>query len=334
MDGSAITADQERARCRLFVGNLPKSKTDQDIFDEVSRIARGRLLRVITYKSFADPRQHRGFCFLDYGSALEAADAKRALSQHRMFGCRTAVDWADPEPAVDADTMAAVRILFVKQYGGVLDDRALAEVFGRHGPVERVKNLKNYAFVHFERREDAQSAMDALDGSRDDDSGVSIDVSWAKPPADKQTRERVLRDRERRIRQSVRTAAAAGGPVRAVPAGRTPMSGATNGAAAAAAAAAPSRTYTEYDHCGYDFGTRRPCDRCSAGAAVIKATADECSTSNCGPRGRGDEGCADDARQPVSLDHGDWTTNRAKTLEEKLLNFFHRVSTDCAKRDY
>jgi hypothetical protein len=55
-------------------------KTEKKIFDEVSRLTRGHLVRVITYKNFEDPSKHRGFCFLDYESVTAARDAKRALS--------------------------------------------------------------------------------------------------------------------------------------------------------------------------------------------------------------------------------------------------------------
>lgn len=190
--------NREDAR-RLFMGNLPKVKSEVEICEEVSRNTDG-LVRVITYKNFENPLLHRGFCFLDYESSTAAAEAKRRLSRCTVFGCKTIVDWADPEPEVDAQQMATVRILFVRQYGGMLDERTLADVFGRYGKVERVKNLKNYSFVHFERRSDARDAMNALDGAVDEASGVRVDVSWAKPPAEKRIREQMLRDRERRIR--------------------------------------------------------------------------------------------------------------------------------------
>ncbi|XP_025422708.1 heterogeneous nuclear ribonucleoprotein Q-like [Sipha flava] len=249
-------------KCRLYLGNLPKVKTEKEIFDEVSRITRGHLVRVITYKNFDDPSMHRGFCFLDYGSVAAATDAKRALSKQKVFGCKTKVDWADPEPQADADTMATVRILFVKQYGGVLEERVLAKMFGRYGIVERVKSLKNYAFVHFERREDAQSAMDALNCSRDVASGVCLDVVWAKPPVDKKTRQWMLRNRERRVRKS--KVVAMSQPVRYAPRplGRAP--GGKRRVSPIPAAAA----YINYDHRGYDFGLRQTCNRCTPASVV------------------------------------------------------------------
>lgn len=190
--------------CRLFVGNLPKMMTENEIYQEAGRVT-GGLVRVITYKNFEDPSLHRGFCFLDYESTATATQAKRLLATCAVFGCKTIVDWADPEPEIDERTMANVRILFVRQYGGALNETALTRVFGRYGTIERVKTLKNYAFVHFERRDDAQDALSALDGAVDVDSGVRVEVTWAKPPTDKRVRERTLRDRERRMRQAGNT---------------------------------------------------------------------------------------------------------------------------------
>jgi hypothetical protein len=174
-----------------------------------------------------------------------------------VFGCKTIVDWADPEPEADAQQMAAVRILFVRQYGGMLDERTLGDVFGRYGQVERVKNLKNYAFVHFERRTDAKNAMDALDGAVDEASGVRIDVSWAKPPAEKHIRERVLRDRERRIRLQMPH-----GPHRSeqevVPVWfEHKMCDATAPGITSNAGISSTIPYSNYDHYKYEFGRQK-----------------------------------------------------------------------------
>lgn len=266
-DGAGPAVKDSR---RLFMGNLPKAKTEKEIRDEVSRVTPG-LVRVITYKNFEDPALHRGFCFLDYASPAAANHAKQLLAarSHTVFGCKTIVDWADPEPEHDDRLMATVRILFVRQFGGTLDEATLAKVFGRYGTVERVKSLKNYAFVHFARRQDALAAMGALDGAVDMDTNVRIDVSWAKPPADKQTREKMLRDRERRMQQqqSQQQQAAKCGKL-AVPTeyvARDTVAGHTT--VANDAVAAP---YSTYDHYQYDFG--RPSFGCAACQMHVDAT--------------------------------------------------------------
>jgi RNA recognition motif-containing protein len=251
---------------------------------------------------------------------VAATDAKQALSKQKVFGCKTKVDWADPEPQVDADTMAKVRILFIKQYGGVLDERVLAKMFGRYGVVERVKNLKNYAFVHFERREDAQLAMDALDCS----SGVCLDVAWAKPPVDKKTRQRMLRNRERSVRKSA--VAVMSQPVRYAPRppGRAPGAKRRVGPAPAATA------NTKYDHRGYDFGLRQPCNRRTCGehsrgrGHTRRAQQRRCSPMRYQRRERG---------RVQSCPSRRWRLEEGLHEDQKLLNFFGRMSKKCAEND-
>ncbi|XP_025415242.1 heterogeneous nuclear ribonucleoprotein Q-like [Sipha flava] len=323
-ESTSITKDNGQ-KCRLFMGNLPKVKTEKEIFDEVSRITRGHLVRVITYKNFDDPSMHRGFCFLDYRSVAAAKEAKRVLSRQKVFGCKTTVDWADPEPQVDADTMATVRILFVRQYGGVLDERALTKVFGRYGVVERVKNLKNYAFVHFERREDAQSAMDAMDCSKDVASGVRLDVAWAKPPADKRTRQRILRDRERRVRKSAISAMSQPACYAPRPPCQAPGAKKRVGPPPAPTNAA----YTKFEYRGYDLRPRQPCIHCTPTLAVTipvaKATSDK-RNSGIGRRCRFNVAFADQ-RRAVRHDDGDWKKGCTKRL-----TFFDTISTSCTKK--
>jgi len=61
-----------------------------------------------------------------------------------------------------------VRILYVRNLMLSTSEDALEQTFttaaGRDGCVERVKKLKDYAFVHFRERSDALRAMHALNG--------------------------------------------------------------------------------------------------------------------------------------------------------------------------
>lgn len=65
--------------------------------------------------------------------------------------------------------------------------------------MERVKKIKDYAFIHFEDRDHAVAAMRGLDGK--EVCGSHIEVSLAKPPSDKKKKEEILRNRERRMIQ-------------------------------------------------------------------------------------------------------------------------------------
>lgn len=63
----------------------------------------------------------------------------------------------------------------------------LKEKFKEYGAIERVKKLKDYAFIHFVQRDDAIKAMEGLNNVELD--GLAIEVSLAKPqPANKEKR--------------------------------------------------------------------------------------------------------------------------------------------------
>jgi heterogeneous nuclear ribonucleoprotein R len=151
------------------------------------------------YSSPDDRKRNRGFCFLEYESHKAASQAKRRLSpgKAKVWKCDVLVDWADPQEEPDSDTMSKVKVLYVRNLVLEVNEQQLLVVFEPFGPVERIKIIKDYAFVHFEQREHALAAMQQLNGSQL--AGVQIEVSLAKPPSDRRKKEEVLRNRERRV---------------------------------------------------------------------------------------------------------------------------------------
>ncbi|CAG4964440.1 unnamed protein product [Colias eurytheme] len=187
---------------RLFVGNIPKNRGRDDLFEELTRHAPG-LVEVIIYSSPDDKKKNRGFCFLEYESHKAASLAKRRLGTGRIkvWGCDIIVDWADPQEEPDEQTMSKVKVLYVRNLTQEITEEALKEEFERYGTVERVKKIKDYAFVHFEDRDCAVKAMQELDGK--EMGGARLEVSLAKPPSDKKKKEEILRARERRMTQMI-----------------------------------------------------------------------------------------------------------------------------------
>uniref|UniRef100_A0A673ZLZ4 APOBEC1 complementation factor n=1 Tax=Salmo trutta TaxID=8032 RepID=A0A673ZLZ4_SALTR len=168
--------------CRLFVGGIPKSKKREEILMEMKKVTDG-VLEVIVYPSAADKTKNRGFAFVEYDSHRAAAMARRKLLPGRilLWGHAIAVDWAEPEVEVDEDTMATVKILYVRNLMLATTEETIEKEFNsiKPGAVERVKKIRDYAFVHFTQREDAISAMDALNGKLVD--GSPVEVTLAKP---------------------------------------------------------------------------------------------------------------------------------------------------------
>ncbi|XP_059193827.1 RNA-binding protein 47 isoform X4 [Centropristis striata] len=168
--------------CRLFIGGIPKTKKREEILEEVSKVTEG-VLDVIVYASAADKMKNRGFAFVEYESHRAAAMARRKLMPGRiqLWGHQIAVDWAEPEIDVDEDVMETVKILYVRNLMMETSEEMIRQVFSQWNPgcVERVKKIRDYAFVHFTSRDDAVMAMDHLNGTEVE--GSCIEVTLAKP---------------------------------------------------------------------------------------------------------------------------------------------------------
>ena len=96
-----------------------------------------------------------------------------------------------------------VKVLYVRNLTVAVTEEKIQEVFEEYGKVERVKKIKDYAFVHFEDRDKATEAMRGL--HRKDLMGAELDVSLAKPPSDKKKKEEMLRKREQRMMRAITT---------------------------------------------------------------------------------------------------------------------------------
>ncbi|XP_015201247.2 RNA-binding protein 47 isoform X4 [Lepisosteus oculatus] len=168
--------------CRLFIGGIPKTKKREEILEEISKVTEG-VLDVIVYASAADKMKNRGFAFVEYESHRAAAMARRKLMPGRiqLWGHQIAVDWAEPEIDVDEDVMETVKILYVRNLMIETSEETIRKIFSQFNPgcVERVKKIRDYAFVHFTGRDDAVNAMDKLNGSEVE--GSCIEVTLAKP---------------------------------------------------------------------------------------------------------------------------------------------------------
>jgi len=192
---------------RLFVGNIPKNRGRDELLEEFTKHAPG-LTDVIIYTSPDDKKKNRGFCFLEYESHKAASLAKRRLSTGRIkvWGCDIIVDWADPQEEPDSETMSKVKVLYVRNLTQEVTEEKLKEVFEEFGgKVERVKKIRDYAFVHFEDRDDALKALDKNNAR--EVGGAPMEVSLAKPPSDKKKRDEILRNRERRMMQMLQARA-------------------------------------------------------------------------------------------------------------------------------
>ncbi|KAL0112165.1 hypothetical protein PUN28_011921 [Cardiocondyla obscurior] len=236
---------------RLFVGNIPKNRDRDDLFEEFTKHAPG-LTEVIIYSSPDDKKKNRGFCFLEYESHKAASLAKRRLSTGRIkvWGCDIIVDWADPQEEPDEQTMSKVRVLYVRNLTQDCSEEKLKESFEQYGKIERVKKIKDYAFIHFEDRDNAVKAMNELNGK--EMGGSHIEVSLAKPPSDKKKKEEMLRARERRMMQMLQGRGGGSPSHPSMMGGPMPVRGPTQGPRGTGAGMRGQMGRGDYDY-DYDY---------------------------------------------------------------------------------
>lgn len=197
--GKKLKVNVSVANLRLFVGNIPKSKSKDEIMEEFKKLTEG-LTDVIIYSSPDDPKKkNRGFAFLEYDTHKSASIAKRRIGNGRtkVWGCDIIVDWADPQEEPDIDTMSKVKVLYVRNLKAEVTEEELKECFEPYGKIERVKKIKDYGFVHFEEREAAIKALEELNGKKIGE--TEMQISLAKPPSDNKQKERRRRDQQGRM---------------------------------------------------------------------------------------------------------------------------------------
>lgn len=180
------------ANNRLFVGSIPKSKTKEQILEEFSKVTEG-LTDVILYHQPDDKKKNRGFCFLEYEDHKTAAQARRRLmsGKVKVWGNVGTVEWADPIEDPDPEVMAKVKVLFVRNLANTVTEEILEKSFSQFGKLERVKKLKDYAFIHFDERDGAVKAMEEMNGK--DLEGENIEIVFAKPPDQKRKERKAQR---------------------------------------------------------------------------------------------------------------------------------------------
>ncbi|XP_061610350.1 heterogeneous nuclear ribonucleoprotein Q-like isoform X2 [Phyllopteryx taeniolatus] len=180
------------ANNRLFVGSIPKNKTKEQIEEEFSKVTEG-LSDVILYHQPDDKKKNRGFCFLEYEDHKTAAQARRRLmsGKVKVWNNVVTVEWADPIEDPDPEVMAKVKVLFVRNLANSVTEEILETSFSQFGKVDRVKKLKDYAFVHFEERDGAVKALAEMNGKELE--GEPVEIVFAKPPDQKRKERKVQR---------------------------------------------------------------------------------------------------------------------------------------------
>jgi len=77
------------------------------------------------------------------------------MGKIRPWNTDLVVDWAEQQDEPDDEIMQQVKVLYVRNLKEIVTEEQLTSLFATHGKIDKVKRIKDYAFIHFEERESA-----------------------------------------------------------------------------------------------------------------------------------------------------------------------------------
>ncbi|KAL6322132.1 hypothetical protein AAG906_005071 [Vitis piasezkii] len=190
--GRTIRCSLSESKHRLFIGNVPKSWTDDEFRKVIEDIGPGAE-NIELIKDPQNPSRNRGFAFVEYynNACADYGRQKMSSSNFKLDGNTPTVSWADPKSTSDHSAAAQVKALYVKNIPENTTTEQLKELFQRHGEVTKVvmppaksgQSKRDFGFIHFAERSSALKAV--KDTEKHEIDGQALDVSLAKPQSDK-----------------------------------------------------------------------------------------------------------------------------------------------------
>ncbi|XP_063002083.1 protein ZNRD2 isoform X3 [Elgaria multicarinata webbii] len=147
---------------KVFVGNVPEETSQVELRDLFEAAAEpGEVLKVALMKQFA-------FVHMRDDAAADRAIGK--LNGHLLHGHRVVVEHSRPRPT------HTVKV-FVGNVSAACTSGELRVLFQEFGPVVECDIVKDYAFVHMEKDEDARAAIEHLNGREIKGRRVNVELS-------------------------------------------------------------------------------------------------------------------------------------------------------------
>ena len=130
-----------------FIGNLPREATEQEIRSPFEQY--GKVLECDIIKNY-------GFVHIE--DKMVAKDAIQSLHHYKLHGMNVSVEASKNKSKTSTK-------LHVGNISPTCTNKELRAKFEEYGPVIECDIVKDYAFVHMERAEDAVEAIRGLDNT-------------------------------------------------------------------------------------------------------------------------------------------------------------------------
>ncbi|KAB1219732.1 Heterogeneous nuclear ribonucleoprotein Q [Morella rubra] len=189
--GKNLRCSLSETKHRLFIGNVPKSWTEDEFRKVIEEVGPG-IENIELIKDPQNPSRNRGFAFVLYynNACADYSRQKMSNANFKLDGNNPTVTWADPKSAPDHSAASQVKALYVKNIPENTSNEKLKELFQRHGEVTKVVmppgkagGKRDFGFIHFAERSSALKAV--KDTEKYEIDGQALEVVLAKPQTDK-----------------------------------------------------------------------------------------------------------------------------------------------------
>ncbi|XP_011026320.1 PREDICTED: polyadenylate-binding protein 3 [Populus euphratica] len=169
------TAAEQFPNRSLYVGDLEHNVKEGQLFDLFSQVAPVVSTRVCRDQAGLTSL---GYAYVNFSNPQDAAKAMEVLNFTPLNGKPIRIMFSHRDPTTRRSGHANV---FIKNLDTKIDNKALHETFASFGPVLSCKvavdnngQSKGYGFIQFENEEDAQSAINRLNGMLVNDREVYV----------------------------------------------------------------------------------------------------------------------------------------------------------------
>ncbi|KAK9061179.1 hypothetical protein SSX86_018359 [Deinandra increscens subsp. villosa] len=193
LKGRRIKCSTSQAKHKLFIGNVPKNWTLEDMEKVVKKVGPG-INSVELLKDPQNSRRNRGFAFIEYYNHACAEYSRQEMSnpKFKLDDNAPTVSWADPKNA-ESSASSQVKAVYVKNLPKNVTQEQLEKIFEHHGKIMKVvlppakagHEKSRFGFVHFA---DRSSVLKALKNTEKYElNGQTLECSLAKPQADQKS---------------------------------------------------------------------------------------------------------------------------------------------------
>uniref|UniRef100_A0A2K6ESY4 Polyadenylate-binding protein n=1 Tax=Propithecus coquereli TaxID=379532 RepID=A0A2K6ESY4_PROCO len=174
----------------IFIKNLDRSIDNKALYDTFSAFG-----NVLSCKVVCDENGSKGYGFVHFETQEAAERAIEKMNGMLLIDRKVFVGRFKSRKEREAELGARAKEftnVYIKNFGEDVDDEHLKDLFGKFGPALSVKVMtdesgksKGFGFVSFERHEDAQKAVDEMNGK--ELNGKQIYVGRAQKKVERQT---------------------------------------------------------------------------------------------------------------------------------------------------